>query len=149
MNHSPVSLYKLFRNEQTNSGANCSSRRKKGVEDSRQLLCRDTHTDSLRRLLPAGVTNDSDLLIYRCGTPTKVLDTSEDDPRPPIVTRVLTYQKAHLRFVYVPKETVDNPPTYTWKLMGLIDTKTNQGITPGDMQRVLSRRLPCMLANQK
>lgn len=106
-------------------------------------------TDSLGRNVPESVTNDAELLVYRCGKPDKVLDTSEDDPRPPIPSRILTYRKAHLRFAYIPEGEFDKPPPYHWKLMGVIDTHTNTAVTPDELKNTLQSRLPCLLANPK
>ena len=107
------------------------------------------HTDSQGRPMPASVTNDSELLIYRCGTPDTVLDTSEDNPRPPIPSRLLTYRKARLKLVYIPSDPIDKPPPYHWKFMGVIDTRTNNAVTPDQLQSTLQHRLPCMLTNPK
>jgi hypothetical protein len=106
-----------------------------------------TSGDSLGRQVPAWVTNDADLLLYRCGQPDKVLDTSEDDPRPLIPSRILTYRKAHLKIAYVPSDPADQPPPYHWKLMGLIDPRTNHAIDASELRSTLEKRLPCMLKN--
>ena len=57
------------------------------------------HGDSLGREIPPWVKNDADLLVFRCGEPDKVIDTSHDDPRPLIPSRLITYRKAHLRIL--------------------------------------------------
>lgn len=106
-------------------------------------------SDSLGRSVPASVTNDAELLVYRCGKPDKVLDTSEDDPRPPIPSRIMTYQKAHLKIAYIPGGPFDQPPPYHWKIMGVIDTRTNTAVSADKLQSTLQSRLPCMLANPK
>jgi len=104
-------------------------------------------TDSSGRTVAASVHNDADLLVYRCGKPDRVLDSSQDVPRPPIPSRILTYRKAHLRFAYVPSGPVGQPPPYHWKLMGVIDTRTNEAIGDSELQTVLNERLPCLLEN--
>jgi hypothetical protein len=105
------------------------------------------HADSLGRGVPSWVNNDADLLLYRCGASDIVLDTSNDDPRPLIPSRLVTYRKAHLKFFYVPHDPVNQPPPYHWKLMGMSDTRTNKVIAPNEMQSILQQRLPCMLKN--
>lgn len=105
------------------------------------------HADSLGRGVPSWVENDADLLAFRCGRPDTDLDTSLDNPRPPIPSRLMTYRKAHLRFFYVPHDQVDLPPPYHWKFMGIVDTSTHKAIDPHDMQSTLQQRLPCMLKN--
>lgn len=107
------------------------------------------HTDSLGRQVPAWVHNDADLAVYRCGQPDAVLDTSYDDPRPPIPSRLVTYRKARLKFAYVPTDPIGNPPPYHWKMMGVIDTRTNRAIGADNLEAVLHARLPCMLSNPK
>jgi hypothetical protein len=105
--------------------------------------------DSLGRQVPAWVHDDADLLVYRCGQPDRVLDTSEDDPRPLISSRILTYRKAHLKIAYLPSDSADQPPPYHWKLMGVIDTRNNTAVRASDLHNTLQRRLPCMLNNPK
>ncbi len=106
-------------------------------------------TDSKGRPLPVNVTNDAELLVYRCGTPDEILDSSNDDPRPPIPARILTYRKAHLKFAYVPDAAMGTPPPYHWKLFGVIDTRTNKAVSADDLQGTLQQRLPCVLTNPK
>lgn len=105
------------------------------------------HTDSLGRAVPASITNDADLLIYRCGKPDKDDSTAYDNPRPPIPTRLITYNKAHLMFAYYPGggAKVGDPPPYSWKLLGIKDTRTNKAITAEQLKATLSRRLPCAM----
>jgi hypothetical protein len=104
-------------------------------------------TDSSGKSVPAWVQDDSDLLLYRCGKPDAVLDTSQDDPRPPIPSRLLTYSKAHLRIAYVPREGMEVPPPYHWKIMGVIDLRNNHAVKADDLNATLQKRLPCMLKN--
>lgn len=106
------------------------------------------NNDAVGRTLPASVTNDSELLVDRCGNPDTVLDTSDDDPRPPIPTRILTYRKAHLKIAFTSNAPIGDPPPYQWKLFGLIDTRNNKAVTTNDLQSMLRQRLPCMLGNQ-
>ena len=107
------------------------------------------HTDSVGRTVPASITNDADLLVYRCGKPNKDDSTAYDNPRPPIPTRLITYSKAHLMFAYFPGGEVKlgDPPPYSWKLLGIKDTRTNSPIKAGQLKSTLSRRLPCALGN--
>jgi hypothetical protein len=107
------------------------------------------NSDSLEQAVPATLTNDAELLVNRCGNPDKVLDTSYDDPRPPIPTRLLTYRKAHLKIAFMPDAPMGAPPPYHWKLFGLIDTRSNKAVSASDLQNALQQRLPCLLENQK
>src|SRR5271156_3725674 len=50
-------------------------------------------TDSKGRAVPAGVSNDADLLVARCGRPTSDDSTANDDPRPPIPSRIVEYHR--------------------------------------------------------
>jgi hypothetical protein len=118
-----------------------------GCDSTPTPLATSGHTDSIGRQVPSWVKNDADLLVYRCGQPDTEIDTSLDNPRPPIPSRLLTYRKAHLRFLYVPHDGVDQPPPYHWKFMGIVDTRNHKGIGPDDMQSTLQRQLPCMLKN--
>lgn len=106
-----------------------------------------TTQDSLGRSVPSSVTNDAELLISRCGYPSRDDSTDYDTPRPAIPTRMMTYNKAHLKFVYIPGggATINDPPPYKWKFAGLMDTKTNKPVDAGHLESVIKQRLPCML----
>jgi hypothetical protein len=80
-------------------------------------------TDSIGRAVPAGVSNDADLLVARCGRPTSDESSANDDPRPPIPSRVVEYQREKLRFLFVPGNgtSLGDPPPYKWKLVGMTD----------------------------
>jgi hypothetical protein len=100
--------------------------------------------------VPPWVKTEADLIVYRCGPPDHVLDTSWDNPRPLIVSRIVTYRKAHLKIFYVPSDPVNQPPPYHWKMMGLMDSRTNHPIAVGpEMEGALQKRLPCVLNNPK
>jgi len=107
-----------------------------------------TNNDSIGRPLPPSVTNDAELLIQRCGKPDKDDSTENDNPRPPIPSRLIDYKKARLRFAYLPggDTHVGDPPPYKWKFFGVVDLKTNKAVTAGQLESVLSKRLPCFLA---
>jgi hypothetical protein len=78
-------------------------------------------TDSKGRPVPPGVTNDAELLIARCGQPSKDDSTANDSPRPPIPTRMIEYRKRKLRFMFIPggDAGISDDPPYKWKLLGI------------------------------
>ena len=107
-------------------------------------------TDSKGRLVPAGVANDAELLIARCGQPTSDDSTDYDNPRPPIPTRIIEYRSQKLRFMFIPgkNSNLGDPPPYTWKLLGVTDMKA----ADPSRARVVSlseavRRMPCWAGN--
>ena len=104
-------------------------------------------TDSAGRAIPASITNDAELLIYRCGKPDTDYSGENEVPRPLIPPRLITYKKAHLRFAYIPggDSKVGDPPPYKWKVVGVVDTKTEKAIKAGNLETTLRARLPCVL----
>jgi len=109
----------------------------------------DEHSASLSNtsLVPPSVTNDAELLLFRCGAADIDDSTEDDNPRPPIPTRMITYKKAHLRFAYVPggDSRVGDPPPYKWKFVGIVDTQIEKAVTAKTLESVLRNRLPCDL----
>lgn len=102
--------------------------------------------ESADKSISSTPNNDADLLISRCGAPDKDDSTAYDTPRPPIPTRLITYKRAHLMFAYYPDDKkVGDPPPYTWKLLGIKDTRTNTAVKAQHLRSVLSRRLPCSM----
>ena len=81
-------------------------------------------------------------LIRRCGPPNQDISTANNDPRPPIPFRILDYRNAHLKFAFVPGDgaRIGDPPPYIWALSGILDTTTNQRITPAQA----SQRMSCV-----
>lgn len=91
--------------------------------------------------------DDAELLISRCGQPDQDESTQYDSPRPLFPTRFITYESAHLTFAYVPGHGArgDDPPPYSWKLVGITDSRTNSVVESRKLRQVLSQRLPCDL----
>jgi len=83
---------------------------------------------------------DAGILELRCGVPDKVVDTSNDNPRPPIPSRLDSYKKPGLKIGFVPKGGhIGDPPPYRWSLLGVVDSKTNKRIGMDEAVK----RLPC------
>lgn len=93
----------------------------------------------------ATLHDDAKWLIARCGRPDRDLDTGGFDPAPLVPARVLTYGKAHLKIAYVAGDPRGQDPPYHWKLMGLVDTRTNHAIDLSAFRSTLEERLHCML----
>lgn len=69
--------------------------------------------------------------MSRFGRPDADDSTDHDVPRPPIPSRWITYQKEHVRFLFVPDAKLGDPPPYLWKLVGTTDPRTRQVLDPG------------------
>lgn len=92
------------------------------------------------------VHNDPDSIIHHCGRPDHMSDGSAfqpgNEPGAPILSRSLTYSKAHLQLTYISADSSGK----NWDLSGLIDTQTNQALDSTDTQATLAKRLPCVVA---
>jgi hypothetical protein len=68
-------------------------------------------------------SDDADLLIARCGTPSGDGSSEYDNPRPPIPSPVIEYDSHKLRFAFLPGGHIKlgDPPPYQWKLIGITD----------------------------
>jgi hypothetical protein len=84
-----------------------------------------------------GVGDDLSAWLSRCDPPESDVSTAYDNPRPPIVTRSLSYPSKAVRVVFVPKGvSIGSPPPYAeWKLMGLTDPSSNQPIEADEALR--------------
>ena len=98
---------------------------------------------------PAPSLDDAGRLIAACGKPDEEIDTSRDNPPPPIPSRMITYRKARLMFAYIPGggAKLGDPPPYRWKYLGPKDTTTNK-VVSGNLRAVLEKRLPCALSTR-
>ena len=120
-----------------------------GCDSSHTSPTESASSDSQNHAVPASVTNDAELMIYRCGKPDVDDETTFDDPRPPIPTRMLTYRKAHLRIAYFANAPLGDPPPYKWKVVGMVDTRNDKAISKALMESTLQQRLPCSLNKAK
>ena len=68
-----------------------------------------------------------DSIVAKYGPPDSTYSSEVERPRPPIVTRQLTYAREKVRFVFTPDVPMGSPPPYRrWLLMGAQDTDTDQ-----------------------
>ena len=65
----------------------------------------------------------ADSLIAKCGKPSLDDSTANDNPRPPIPTRMIENRAKKLRFMFIPGDgaTIGSPPPYHWQLAGITD----------------------------
>lgn len=87
--------------------------------------------------LPKRGDSPSDL-IGRFGAPDVDDSTEHDQPRPPIVTRVLTYRKADVKALYIANARFNEPPPYPgWLLQGFTDANSTQPLSVAEAVRRL------------
>ncbi len=93
----------------------------------------------------AAPTNDAEMLLSRCGNPTLDDSTEYDVPRPPFPTRVIEYNNAKLRAIFIPGDgSPGDPPPYRWKLMGITDmTAKNPANARVVSPSEAAARMPC------
>ena len=85
--------------------------------------------------------DDLSLFLSKFGQPDRTESSETEKPRPPIVTKRLTYLKERVRAVYVPDAPVGAPPPYrNWKLFGFQDSRTNEVISPKEVAQRLQGR---------
>lgn len=98
-----------------------------------------THESASQTQATSRSDGQVEALISRCGMPSKDESSENENPRPIIMTRILDYRKANVRFIFFPDSAPDSPPPYRWKLSLMSDLK-GKGLTAKDVRR----RLPCM-----
>ncbi|MBI5080147.1 MAG: hypothetical protein HZC38_02090 [Chloroflexi bacterium] len=85
--------------------------------------------------------DDLSLFVSKYGTPDEVRSTEYDNPRPPLVTKILIYKKEQLRVAYVADAPAGSPPPYNnWKLLGFLNDITGKAIDPGEVVRIMQQR---------
>jgi hypothetical protein len=90
-------------------------------------------------------TDQAELILSRCGKPTRDASTAHEQPRPPVPSRVIEYADQKLRFLLAPAEGIklDDPPPYPWQLIGVMDMES-----PDEKGRAVElpeakARMPC------
>jgi hypothetical protein len=87
------------------------------------------------------VHDDVSQVICRYGKPDIDDSTENDRPRPPIVTRMLTYKKEGVRAAYVPEAKFGTPHPYgKWKLIGFQDPKSNPVLSAEEVVKRMQAR---------
>lgn len=82
-----------------------------------------------------------DSIVSKYGKPDVVKSTEYDNPRPPIVTRMLEYRKESVRFVFFPDTKLGTPPPYSrWKMLGVQDPRDNSVLTAEEVLRRMRGR---------
>jgi hypothetical protein len=84
-----------------------------------------------------GVGDDLSAWLSRCDPPESDVSSAYDNPRPPIVTRFLTYPSKAVRVILVPKNaSIADPPPYSkWSLVGITDPTNDQPIRADEALR--------------
>lgn len=85
--------------------------------------------------------DDLSQFVCRFGKPDLDDSTENDKPRPPIVTRMLSYKKEGVRAAYVPDAKMGDPPPYRkWKLIGFQDPKSDAVLSAQEVVHRLQAR---------
>lgn len=80
-------------------------------------------------------------IIAKYGKPDRIQSTEYDKPRPPFVTRMLEYNKEHVRFTFLPTAPIGSPPPYkSWYLLGTQDPRDNSVISAEEATRRMQSR---------
>jgi hypothetical protein len=84
---------------------------------------------------------DFEALRQRFGVADAETTTAWDNPRPPLVTRTMTFNKHRLKVVMLADgEAGASPPYKRWLLMGLLDPQTNEALSAEEIQKRLSAK---------
>jgi hypothetical protein len=87
-------------------------------------------------------SDDYGPIVGAYGTPDGDDSTANDNPRPPIPTRIIEYRPENVRIIFYPDVTFGDPPPYSrWKVVGYIDISTNTKISSTEASSRLQRRL--------
>lgn len=89
--------------------------------------------ESLLMLTPE---DDLDLFVVKHGPPDEDDTTTNDSPRPLLMTRWITYKKQGVRAMYRADGKIgDTPPLVRWKLIGFQDPATDAVLNVDEVQR--------------
>jgi hypothetical protein len=76
------------------------------------------------------------------GRPDKDDSTAYDNPRPPLVTRIIEYQPEGVRIAFIPIAKATKPPPYVgWTVIGYINTKLGTKMSKYEASECLKGRL--------
>jgi hypothetical protein len=82
---------------------------------------------------------DFEALRLRFGNADAQTTTAWDNPRPPLVTRTMTFNRHRLKVVMIADAPAGAPPPYKrWLLTGLLDPLTNEPLSADEIEKRLS-----------
>jgi hypothetical protein len=96
--------------------------------------------------IPASFAADNYLaspesFIAKFGPPDAIETTENDNPRPIFVSKLLTYKRERVQFIFVADaKPGTSPPYQKWLLMGAIDTKKKTSLDPDVALKRMARR---------
>lgn len=86
--------------------------------------------------------DDLSLFISKYGQPDQIKLSEHENPRPPIVSKQLIYEKENVRVVYLADAPIGSPPPYKgWKFFGFQDQRTNAVLKADEVGRRLEKRI--------
>jgi hypothetical protein len=86
-------------------------------------------------------SDDLSLFVARFGPPDQDESSEHERPRPPIVTRWLTYRQEGVQLVYYPDATPGTPPPYSkWKLLGAKDLRAERALSAEELVSRMAHR---------
>jgi hypothetical protein len=94
-------------------------------------------------VVPTEIPKVLTVAIDRYGAPDQDYSAEDEYPRPPMVTRLLTYGTEHVRLVYMPKGfTFNMPPPYLngWEFVAAMDSATSTKLSSAEAARRLAGR---------
>ena len=80
-------------------------------------------------------------LASKYGRPDKIVSSEYEKPRPPLVVRLLRYEKERVQFILLADAPVGSPPPYkSWRLLGASDPIDKTAISMDEAERRLAPR---------
>jgi hypothetical protein len=87
------------------------------------------------------VSDDFKRIVSLCGQPDTDDSTEYDSPRPPMVTRWITYSNEAVEIILYPIGKYGDPPPYkSWKVLGYVDPSTKIPMTRAEAEDRLAGR---------
>lgn len=93
--------------------------------------------------VPTTIPTNLEVALDRYGPPDEDYSAEGEVPRPPMVTRMLSYRAEHVQLLYMPVGyTFNMPPPYTkgWLLVRAFDPVASTAISPEEAARRLAGR---------
>ena len=86
--------------------------------------------------------NDLNKFIKAYGKPDIDDSTKNDTPRPPIVTRFITYYNSDIKILAIADANIGSPPPYKgWKVIGFTDSNSRAKLSASEAKQRLNKQL--------
>ncbi len=96
---------------------------------------------ALEPLRASSISLDPEVVIKKYGVPDQIDTTEFDNPRPPMLSKILVYRKENVQFVFMAPALGGKASPVKWMLIGASDPRDDSPLGVEEMEDRMRERL--------